>query len=551
MNDQLIWIILKKLRTPFLVILITFSVSIIGMMLIPGMDDKGHIYHLNFFDAFYFVSYMATTIGFGESPYAFTYPQKLWVTVAIYLTVIGWFYAIGTIVSLIQDEALKKAISINRFRKQVLGLKEDFYIILGYNRITKDIINHASEKGYRFVVIDKSEEKIEELNLENFYPHVPAIVGDATNQTILKLAGITMKNCKGVISLFEDDAKNMEIATICKLINKDVDLIVKATSKNQFDYYKSLGIKYIQNPFKIISDRIYYNLTAPYIWLLELWAYGHDLKLSKKDLLPHGKYLVCGYGRMGKALEEGLKRAGVEYEIFNIKTEEYKNKKGSIIFGDEEDKKLLESFNIKDFSAIIASTNNDLLNLTIINKAKELNPGIYTIARENSLDDLTIFQAAKIDRIYVLEKILAEYTNTIISRPLVHAFIDEIRGKDNHWGEVIVNMLKNIAGDHPLYYEIEINEENAYALCRRLKKGEKITYGDIRKSRADRHDLLKIVYLLLKRDENNVLMPTPQTEIKLNDKLLIAADNENIEDFEYIVSNIYELEYILNKKEKT
>jgi len=56
--------------------------------------------------------------------------------------------------------------------------------------------------------------------------------------------------------------------------------------------------------------------------------------------------------------------------------------------------------------AIIASTNNDLLNLTIINTTKKLNPKIYTIARENSLEDLTIFQAANIDRVYVLEKIL-------------------------------------------------------------------------------------------------------------------------------------------------
>ncbi|WP_456470799.1 potassium channel family protein [Caminibacter sp.] len=549
MDNQLIWIILKKLRAPFLVIIVTFSISILGMMLIPGVDDKGNVYYLNFFDAIYFISYMATTIGFGESPYAFTYPQKLWVTVAIYLTVIGWFYGIGTIVSLIQDETLKKAINTNKFRKQVLGLKEKFYIILGYNRITKDIINFAGEKGYRFVVIDKNEEKIEELHLENFQPYVPAIMGDATNQNVLKLAGIGLENCKGVISLFEDDAKNMEIATVCKLLNKNIDIIVKATSKNQFDYYKSLGIKYIQNPFKIISDRIYYNLTSPYIWLLELWAYGHSLKFSKKDLFPHGKYLICGYGRMGKALEEGLKRAGIEYEIFNIKTQEYKAKKGSVIFGDEEDKKNLEKLDIKRFDAIIASTNNDLLNLTIINKAKELNPEIYTIARENSLEDLTIFQAAKIDRIYVLEKILAEYTYTVISRPLVNAFIEEIRKKDNEWAEVIVNMLKTIAGENPLYYEIEINEKNAYALCRRLKKGEKVTYGDIRKSRADRNKILKIVYLLLKRDGKTILMPTPHTEIKINDKLLIAADEENIDDFEYIVNNIYELEYILNKKE--
>ncbi len=547
MDNQVIWIILKKLRTPFLVILITFSISILGMMLIPGVDDKGHIYHLNFFDAFYFVSYMATTIGFGESPYAFTYPQKLWVTVAIYLTVIGWFYAIGTIVALIQDEALKKAIYLNKFKKQVNGFKEQFYIILGYNRITKEIINNS--KGYRFVVIDKNEQKIEELNLEDFYPFVPSIIGDATNQIILKYAGITLKNCKGVISLFEDDAKNMQIATICKLLNKDIDLIVKATSKNQFDYYKSLGVKYIQNPFKIIRDRIYFNLTAPYLWLLELWAYGHSLNFEKKDFLPKGKYLICGYGRMGQALEDGIKRANIPYDVFKIKTEEYLKKKGSVIFGDEEDKALLEKFDIKNTDVIIASTNNDLLNLTLINKARELNENIYTIARENSLDDLTIFQAANIDRIYVLEKILAEYTITVISRPLVDAFIKEIRKKDNEWGEVIVNILRTIAGVNPIYYEITINDDNAYALMRRLRKNEKITLGDIRKSRENRNELLKIVYLLLKRGDEIILMPQPDTEIKENDKLLIAANKENIEDFEYIINNIYELEYVLNKKE--
>ncbi len=547
-NNQVIWIILKKLRVPFLVLLVTFAISILGMMLIPGMDDKGHIYHLNFFDAFYFVSYMATTIGFGESPYAFTYPQKLWVTVAIYLTVIGWFYAIGTIVALIQDDALKKAIAVNKFSKQVLGLVEDFYIILGYNRITKDIINFASKSDVRFVVIDKNELKIEELVLEDFYPFVPSIVGDATNQYILKLAGINQKNCKGVISLFEDDAKNMQIATICKLLNPKIDLIVKATSQNQIDYFKSLGIRYIQNPFDIIAKRLYLNLRSPYIWLLELWAYGHNLKLEKKDLLPKGKYIICGYGRMGLALEKGLKKAGVEYEVYPIYPKEYLEKKGGVIFGDDEDRENLIKVGIKDSVAVFAATNNDLLNLTILNTAKKLNPDIYTIARENSLEDLTIFQAANFERVYVLEKILAEYTNTIISREMVDIFIKEIRKMENEWGEVIVNMLINIAGINPIYYEVEINEDNAYALSLYLKK-MKITLGDIRKSRENRNELLKIVYLLLKRGDKFTLMPHPEEEIKIGDKLLIAGSDEVIEDFEYIVNNIYELEYVLNLKQ--
>ncbi len=78
------------------------------MVLIPGMDDQGHPYNLSFFDAFYFVSYMASTIGFGEAPYSFTYPQRLWVSFCIYLTVIGWFYGIGSLVALIQDKRLSR-----------------------------------------------------------------------------------------------------------------------------------------------------------------------------------------------------------------------------------------------------------------------------------------------------------------------------------------------------------------------------------------------------------------------------------------------------------
>ncbi len=544
MNNQVVWIVLKKLRTPFLVILITFSISIIGLMLIPTVDNNGHIYHLNFFDAFYFVSYMATTIGFGEGPYDFTYPQKLWVTFSIYLTVIGWFYAIGTIVALIQDESLKKAINLKKFINQVKYLKEDFFIILGYNRITKEIINNSN---FRFVVIDKQEERIEELNLEDFNPYVPAIAGDGMNENILKYAGIELKYCKGVISLFEDDAKNMQIATICKLLNPNIELIIKATSQNQEDYYKSLGIRCIVNPFKIISERIYLNITKPYIWLLELWAFGHKLVLEKKDNLPKGKYIICGYGRMGHALEQGIKRANVEYKILKIKTQEYEKAKGTVIFGDEEDKKLLEQFDIKNSETIIAATNNDLLNLTIINKAKKLNPTIFTIARENSLDDITIFQASEIDRIYMLEKITAEYAIINISRPLVDAFMKEIRKMEDSWGEIMVNMLKTIAGESPIYYEITINDDSAYALIRKIKKGIKITLGDIRKSRENREDILKIVYLLLKRDDEIILMPSPDIEIKENDKLLIASNDENLENFEYIINNIYELEYVLGE----
>ena len=550
MNDQIIWIVLKRLRIPFLVIIVTFSISIIGLMLINGADNTGKIYHMTFFDAFYFVSYMASTIGFGEAPYAFTYPQRMWVSASIYITVIGWFYGIGTIISLIQDETLKKAISRNSFRKQVLSLVDPFYIILGYNSITKSIIDRVGKNEFRIVVLDKDEAKIEELILENFYPNVPAFVGEATNQKMLNMAGIHQKNCLGVISLFEDDAKNTEIATICRLLNKRVDVIVKASSPQHLEYFKSIGLLHIQNPFEIISQRMFYSITAPHIWLLEMWIYGHALNLRNRDLLPHGRYIICGYGRMGKAIEEGLQKASIEYELYDIDAKEYKDKKRTTIFGDEEDVKKLLDLGIERCACIIAATENDLLNLTILNNAKTLNPDIYTIARENSLDDLNIFQAAKIDRIYILEQILADTTYNYLAQPLTELFIQEIRKQDEEWAVKSVQILHSIAATTPSYFEIQIDIGSAYALSLELKKQSLITLSNLRRSREDRTQALEIIYLLLKREDEVYLMPDLDMEIQIGDKLLIASDEESKNDFEYIINNIYELNYVLENRQK-
>jgi len=155
------------------VLIATFSISILGMVLIPGVDDQGRPYHLSFFDAFYFVSYMATTIGFGESPYQFTYPQKLWVGFTIYLTVIGWLYAIGSIITLVQDKVLAAQIALAQFQRKIKKMDEPFIIFVGYNSMTKAIIDRLTSEGVRSVIIEKNEEKIKLLALENYSIEVP------------------------------------------------------------------------------------------------------------------------------------------------------------------------------------------------------------------------------------------------------------------------------------------------------------------------------------------------------------------------------------------
>ena len=104
-----IFLVLRRMRAPLIVLIVIFAVTVLGLTLIPGQDAQGRPWHMGFFDAFYVMSYTATTIGFGEIPYPFTYGQRMWVTVSIYLTVIGWAYAIGSLLALLQDRGFRRA----------------------------------------------------------------------------------------------------------------------------------------------------------------------------------------------------------------------------------------------------------------------------------------------------------------------------------------------------------------------------------------------------------------------------------------------------------
>jgi len=550
-NNTAIWLVIRKMRIPFLVIIITFSISILGLTLIPGIDDQGHPYKMTFFDAFYFVSYMASTIGFGEAPYTFTYEQRMWVSACIYLTVIGWFYGIGAIVALVQDKQLAKEIAISRFRKKIKSITEPFIIILGYNNITKDIINRLGKKHMRVVVIDKDESKIEELELENFIPEVPALTAEVSKPEVLKMAGIHKKNCEAVVALFEDDSKNTKMALLCRLLNKNIKLVIKSTTESQAEHLKNLGINDIEDPFKFISKRFYLALTSPNRWVLEMWIFGHILKVREREKIPKGLYILCGYGRMGQAIGEALKRADIEYNYIDIKSSTYKKRKNSAIFGDNDDIAKLKEAGIERAVGVIAATKDDLINLTIISTARKLKKDIYTIARENSLDDLGIFKTARINRVYVLERILADFSYTYIAEPLTYRFVRLLHKQDEEWGESLVKRMRETIGENPIHFEITINEDEAYALTKELKDGLEVELKDIKHSRTNWQENLPLIVLLIKDSEKNIyLLPEDDIQIKVGMRLLIASTEEAKEDFEYIVNNYYELYYSMTGKEK-
>ena len=550
MQSYASWIIIRRLRIPLIIIIVTFAISILGMMMIPGRDDQGNIYHLSFFDAFYFVSYMASTIGFGESPYAFTYPQKLWVSFTIYLTVIGWFYGIGTIVALIQDKVLADEIERAKFVKEVRELDEPFILIFGYNEVTRQLMSRLSARYKRMVVIDKEKSKIDALRLENYHPPVPAYHGDLLDTATLEMAGIREHNCTHAVILFEHEFKNTQLAMMCKNLNPDVALIVRSNTMQNSDYLYHMDIEYVENPFKIISSRLYLALTAPSLWMLEMWVHGHPLAIEEHERVPAGRFVIFGYGRMGSALERGLKKAGVDYLFIDAHNFFVSDENVQKVFSEERLEQSLIEAGIDKASVIIAGTRNDMVNLAVIMLARKHNPDIYTIARENSMADLSVFKAAKIDRIYILEEIISDKAYNYLAMPLANAFIRHLSGKDEAWGARIVARIREKMDEKAHLSEMTITRDEAYALYNELKAGETVRLGVLKRCRDDYTRPNALLFLLVRRGEEYFLMPEDDFALQIGDALLVVCNDESEEDLAYILNNYYELFYVRFGRER-
>lgn len=555
MNNSSLWIILQRMRLPFTIIVLTYAIAMVGLLMIPGIDDKGNIYHLSIFDAFYFISYTATTIGFGETPYPFTYAQKMWVSASIYLTVLGWFYGIGTLVSLLQDKLFLSEIARAKFVRSVNRIKEDFVIILGYNETTSEIIRKMIDDNMRVVVIEKEQQRVDYLNLEGFIPHVPVLVADVHSPISLECAGIKSIHCKAIISLFESNLLNMRVTLASRILNPHIKIAVRSSTDIETSNLLDAGANIVENPLEIISYQIKMALNSPSLFKLENWLYNIDTLDCKTFSIPKEKIMICGFGRLGKSVYSVFTNNGIQPVVIEINmdvvTESIAKGLDTIVCGNAEDRILLEKLNIKDMNLVIVATNDDTTNLSIVSTIRSVNRHTMIIARENELSDFSIFSNARIDHIFLPSEILIHKTTNAIINPLSEQLIRHLQLKDEEWGQQLLSKLIKNININPITFELNINKNEAIELFHYLSNSEnKVTLNDIRKSRRDRNQFNNIVPLLITRCGEDILLPPCDIELQIGDRILLACDENSQDDVEYIVNNVYEFHYIMTGQDK-
>src|SRR5262245_6369650 len=158
--SDILFLILRRLRAPLITVIMVYAISVGGLALIPGQVPDGGREPMSIFHAFYVMSYTATTIGFGELPYPFTDAQRLWVTFAIYLSVIGWAYTLGSVVALANDAPFRAMVRRSIFNWRVRHVGEPFYVMCGYGQSGSRLARALDRLGSYLVIIEPSRERM-------------------------------------------------------------------------------------------------------------------------------------------------------------------------------------------------------------------------------------------------------------------------------------------------------------------------------------------------------------------------------------------------------
>ncbi len=381
MNSTLL-LTLRRLRAPIVLLIVVFAVGMVGLVLIPGVDEHGEPWHMSMFQAFYFTSYTASTIGFGEIPHQFTDRQRLWVTVIIYASVIGWAYLVTNLLSLGRDQAVRKALIEGRFRRRVDALVEPFHLICGFGE-TGQLIAHALDlRGRRFVVVEIDETRAQEVDLMDFRQVPLALAGDARLPDNLEAAGLRRDQCRGVLALTNDDQANLAVAMTVRLLEPNLPVLARAMTRETAANMASFGTHHIINPFARFGEQLALAISAPASYRLVSWITGlPGTRLNPENAPPRGAWVVCGYGRFGREVVRAFHAQGLEVTIIDPNAPDDPAIPSVRGLGTEAEP--LTAAGIETAVGIVAGTDDDVNNLSIVVTARELNPHLYTIVRQN------------------------------------------------------------------------------------------------------------------------------------------------------------------------
>lgn len=522
--NEVLFVILRRLRRPLIVLIIAYAVSVWGLVLIPGMDKDGNVVHLGFFHALYFISYTATTIGFGEIPFEFTDPQRVWTIVCIYLCVVSWAYALGSIFHLSQDQTLRDAVARRRFALRVAAMQEPFVLIVGYGQSGIMLARMLDRMSQRIVIVETRAERAARIEIEEFqYPPL-FLAADGRSPDVLVDAGVTHRKCMAMVALAGNDDTNQSVAIGGTVLNPSLRIIARVhTPIAQANLESFRNIEQI-NPFQTFANNIKLDMGSPERLRVIEWLSGLPGGMRPEPLnLPKGHWVVCGTGSFSQYFLSALEGAGVTCSLVSVDPQKQVESAAAQHHGGAT--RDMIAAGIERAVGLVVCTENDSFNLATVTRARSINPGIYVVIRQANAANASLIDASMANLRFVKAEVVSHKARQLLTSPLLIRFLKYLDEDSGDMARETGALLEqHVADKVPFMWVFDCFA--SYAGLREALAPDvdpPFSISDLLINPEQPPERISAVPLLLLRKKKEIPLPPEDTPLMSGDRILFAG----------------------------
>jgi voltage-gated potassium channel len=176
-----------------------------------------------------------------------------------------------------------------------------------------------------------------------------------------------------------------------------------------------------------VSTVLYtFTLTVQLVVEGELGNFVGRRMMDREINKMSGHTIVCGWGRVGRAVADDLVEAGQSVVIVDIDTERLADVPYPTVVGDATLDSTLRAAGIERARALIAALEGDAENLFVTLSARAIVPDLFIVARARQDESVPKLANAGADRVVNPQELGAARMASFVARPHVAEFVDVV-----------------------------------------------------------------------------------------------------------------------------
>ena len=292
-----------------------FALALMVTILAGGTTGYMVIEGWGAWDAFYMTVTTVATVGFREV-HELSRPGEIFTVALIFSGVGTAFYTATLLATAIVEGGLHRRFEERRFAR-MLDRIHDHFIVCGYGRIGRIIVDELHQQGMPFVVIERDPDLAHAVAERGWL----AVHADASQEEVLRRVGI--HRARGLIAAVGTDAENVYTVLSARVMRPDLFIIARVESDDAEHKLRRAGADRVISPYHIGATHMVQSALRPAVvdFVQLATSAGHlDLSMEQVHIKENsalvGRTIVdAGIRQKFGVIVVAIKRGGGQMEF--------------------------------------------------------------------------------------------------------------------------------------------------------------------------------------------------------------------------------------------